>query len=126
MRIRSAVEIEDAAAGAEPSNRESRIKAGYRRLLRAVIDGKGSVAAARKSAANPPSHRQRRSDETPLRPGRRAAAAEYLSGFLCAAMALALLGTGCAGPRPLKGGKAATTRSQAGLIEQTVAQGAVK
>ena len=40
MRIRSAVEIEDPAAGAEPSNRERRIKAGYRRLLRAVFDGK--------------------------------------------------------------------------------------
>ena len=40
MRIRSAVEIEDPAAGAEPTNRERRIKAGYRRLLRAVLDGK--------------------------------------------------------------------------------------
>ena len=34
-----------------------------------------------------------------------------------------LLVTGCAGPRPLKGGKATTTRNQAGLIQQTVAQG---
>ena len=36
---------------------------------------------------------------------------------------LALLVAGCAGPRPLKGGKATTTRNQAGLIQQTVAQG---
>jgi hypothetical protein len=43
--------------------------------------------------------------------------------LLCVAFVLALLVTGCAGPRPLKGGKATTTRSQAGLIQQTVAQG---
>ena len=34
-----------------------------------------------------------------------------------------MLATGCAGPRPLKGGKAVTTRSPAGVIEQTIAQG---
>ena len=53
----------------------------------------------------------------------RPAAADYLSRFLCMGCALALLATGCAGPRPLKGGKATTTRNQAGLIQQTVAQG---
>ena len=37
---------------------------------------------------------------------RHRAAAEYLSGFLCVAFILALLVSGCAGPRPLKGGKA--------------------
>jgi hypothetical protein len=36
---------------------------------------------------------------------------------------LGLLVAGCAGPRPLKGGKASTARNQAGLIQQTVAQG---
>ena len=47
----------------------------------------------------------------------------YLSRFLCAGFALALLATGCAGPRPLKGGRAATTHKQAGVIEQTLEHG---
>ena len=51
------------------------------------------------------------------------AAVGYLSRFLCAGFALALLATGCAGPRPLKGGKAVTTRKPAGVIEQTLVQG---
>ena len=38
-------------------------------------------------------------------------------------MGMSLLVTGCVAPRPLKGGKATTTRNQAGLIQQTVAQG---
>ena len=46
-----------------------------------------------------------------------------MSLFLCLGFTLALLVTGCAGPRPLKGGKAATTRNPGGVIEQTVAQG---
>jgi hypothetical protein len=54
---------------------------------------------------------------------RRSAATEYLSRFLCAGFALALLVTGCAGPRPLKGGKAVTTRTPAGIVEQTLVQG---
>jgi hypothetical protein len=48
---------------------------------------------------------------------------DYLSRFLCVGFALALLATGCAGPRPLKGGKAVTTHKPAGVIEQTVVQG---
>jgi hypothetical protein len=36
---------------------------------------------------------------------------------------LALAVTGCAGPRPLKGGKAVTTRKPTGVIEQTLVQG---
>ena len=55
---------------------------------------------------------------------RRPAAGDYLSRFLCAGFVAVLLATaGCVGPRPLKGGKATTTRNQAGLIQQTVAQG---
>jgi hypothetical protein len=54
---------------------------------------------------------------------RRPAAADYLSRFLCAGFALALLATGCAGPRPLKGGRAVTTHKPAGVIEQTLVQG---
>ena len=55
--------------------------------------------------------------------GPRPAAVGYLSRFLCAGFALALLATGCAGTRPLKGGKALTTRKPAGTVEQTLVQG---
>ena len=54
---------------------------------------------------------------------RRPAATDYLHSFLSAWLALALLATGCAGPRPLKGGKAVTTHKPAGVIEQTLVQG---
>jgi hypothetical protein len=37
--------------------------------------------------------------------------------------ALALAVTGCAGPRPLKGGRAVTTRKPTGIVEQTLVQG---
>jgi hypothetical protein len=37
--------------------------------------------------------------------------------------ALALAVTGCAGPRPLKGGKAVVTRSPGGSVQQTLTQG---
>jgi hypothetical protein len=47
---------------------------------------------------------------------------DYLSRFLCVGFALALLATGCAGPRPLKGGKAVITRKPAGVVEQTLVQ----
>jgi hypothetical protein len=53
----------------------------------------------------------------------RPAAADYLSRFLCVGFALALAVTGCVGPRPLKGGKAITTRKPTGVIEQTLLQG---
>ena len=53
---------------------------------------------------------------------RRLAAVSYLSRFLCVGFALALLATGCAGPRPLKGGRAVTTHKSAGIVEQTLAQ----
>jgi hypothetical protein len=33
------------------------------------------------------------------------------------------MATGCAGPRPLKGGKAVITRKPAGVVEQTLVQG---
>jgi hypothetical protein len=46
----------------------------------------------------------------------------YLSRFLCIGFALTLFATGCAGPRPLKGGKAVTARKPEGIIEQTIVQ----
>jgi hypothetical protein len=39
------------------------------------------------------------------------------------AFVLALAVTGCVGPRPLKGGKAVTTRKPTGIVEQTLVQG---
>ena len=54
---------------------------------------------------------------------RRPAAVEYLSTFLCACLTLALLASGCAGPRPLKGGRAVITRTPGGVVEQTLVQG---
>jgi len=131
MRIRSAVEIEDPAAGTERSNRERRIKAGYRRLLRAVLDGKGGESKAQslssadcemrnaKSGVQGSKFGVRRSKFNP----RHRAAEVYLSRFLCVGFVLALTVTGCAGPRPLKGGKAITTRKPTGIVEQTLVQG---
>ena len=46
----------------------------------------------------------------------------YLSRFLCVGFALALLATGCVGPRLLKGGKGVTTHKPAGVSEQTLVQ----
>jgi hypothetical protein len=48
---------------------------------------------------------------------------DYLARFLCAGFVLALLATGCAGPGPLKGGRAVTTRQPSGVVEQTLVQG---
>jgi len=59
---------------------------------------------------------------TPSKP-QRPAAVSYLSRFLCVGYALALMATGCTGPRPLKGGKAVTKHKPAGVIEQTLVQG---
>ncbi len=115
MRIRSAVEIEDPAAGAEASNRERRIKAGYQRLLRAAFDGRREPEGRKAKGSRLKEGR----DTESRRPG----AVDYLSRFLCAWFALALLVTGCVGPRPLKGGRAVTTHKPAGIIEQTLVQG---
>ncbi len=46
-----------------------------------------------------------------------------LSRFLCPGLVLAFLLTGCAGSRPLKGGKAVTTHSTGGAVQQTLVQG---
>ena len=46
-----------------------------------------------------------------------------MARFLCAGLALGLLASGCAGPRPLKGGKVVITRTPGGVVEQTLVQG---
>ena len=50
------------------------------------------------------------------------AVVDYLARFLCAGLAVVLLATGCAGPRPLKGGKAVVTRTPGGSVQQTLIQ----
>jgi hypothetical protein len=142
MRIRSAVQIEDSSAGAEPSNRERRIKAGYRRLFRGAGDeGRGAKLRGRKASGEgrkpkaaseiPESlvheplttdHGPTRSSSLSPRTSGRPAAADYLSRFLCVGFALALAVTGCVGPRPLRGGKAVVTRSPGGSVQQTLTQ----
>jgi hypothetical protein len=87
-----------------------------------------SVHSPRSTVHSPQSHSTRdaalRTQDSRRDSGRRLPAAlGFLSRFLCAGFALALLVTGCAGPRPLKGGKAAITRRPTGVIEQTVVQG---
>jgi hypothetical protein len=54
--------------------------------------------------------------------GRRAASAGYLARLLCVGVGLAVLAAGCAGPRPLKGGRAVITRKPTGVVEQTLLQ----
>ena len=77
-----------------------------------MLDGKGGESKVQ-SLKSKVRHQKR---------GARAAEV-YLSRFLCAGFVLALAVTGCAGPRPLKGGKAITTRKPTGVIEQTLVQG---
>ncbi|MCX6930358.1 MAG: hypothetical protein NT154_45195 [Verrucomicrobia bacterium] len=80
----------------------------------------------------PPGRVQPPAGETPAEPAGedacatlrpRRAAEVYLSRFLCVGFVIALAVTGCAGPGPLKGGKAITTRKPTGVIEQTLVQG---
>src|ERR1035438_4882126 len=66
---------------------------------------------------------QKPEDGRPRTEDRRPAAVGYLARFLCAGLTLALLASGCVGPRPLKGGRAVTIRKPAGGIEQTLVQG---
>ena len=53
---------------------------------------------------------------------RRPAAVAYLWRFLCAGFVLAFLVAGCAGPRPLKGGKAIVTRTPGGSVQHILTQ----
>ena len=79
---------------------------------------KGRSAGMRKSEVQGSKFDVQRSKFKPRRP----AAVEYLSRFLCVGYALALLAAGCAGPHPLKGGKAIVTRTPGGSVQQTLTQ----
>ena len=105
--------------------RKDRINAGWLRLWRTVypntpppVEGRTQKTEVR--VPNPEASRHKPDDRSPE--DRRSAADDYLNSLLCAWLALALLLTGCVGPRPLKGGRAVTTRKPAGVIEQTLVQ----
>ncbi len=118
MKKNVPVKKQPVEAQAQPPNIQRRINAGWLRLWRAVWPNiapprkvQGSGFKVRGSKFSPHA-----SDE------QRPAAVDHLATFLAAWLALVLLATGCA-TRPLKGGKAVTTHSPVGAIEQTIVQG---
>ena len=126
MRAKTPTRMGQPAAKGQDPHRERRINACWLRFWKTVypdIPPPTEVRSPKSTVRSPQSPTQDAGHKTQDSARRHHAAADYLSRFLCAGFALALLVTGCAGPRPLKGGKATTTRSQAGLIQQTVAQG---
>jgi hypothetical protein len=92
-------------------------------LASQVPSPESAVHSSQSTVRSPKSPTQDAGRKTQDSARRHRAAADYLSRFLCAGFALALLGTGCVGPRPLKGGKAVITRKPTGVVEQTVMQG---
>jgi hypothetical protein len=90
---------------------QRRINAGWLKLWRAVYP-------------NTPPPRQVQSPGSRVQgPAKRCpAAVERLAAFLAVWSAFALLVTGCAGSRPLKGGRVVTSRNPAGVIKQTLVQ----
>ena len=120
------------AAKGQSADLHRRIHAGYIRLLHTILQ---TPVAPRRRAPRGEGERTPKSQvrgrcaevrgskfevqglKLKARPSsaRQPAAADYLSRFLCAGFAVVLMATGCAGPRPLKGGKAVTTRKPAGV-----------
>src|ERR1035438_8928579 len=96
----------------QPPDIQRRINGGWLRLWRTVYPN-----------TPPPQTVQSLKSKVQSPADRRPAAVERLATFLSVWLALVLLATGCAGPRPLKGGRAVTTRKPAGIVEQTLVQG---
>ena len=105
----------------QPPDIQRRINAGWLKLWRAVYPNTPPPCEAQSPRS------KIRSLEEKVRPSRsavqaqRTAASDYLSRFLCVGFVLALFVAGCAS-RPLKGGKAVTTRKSGGIMEQTIVQ----
>jgi hypothetical protein len=118
MKKNRAKTPQPAAKGQSPEV-QRRINAGWLRLWKAVYPHTPPPREVRSLRSKVQSLKSK----TQRAAARRPAAVDYLSRLLCAGFALALLATGCAGPRPLKGGKAVTTHKPAGVIEQTLVQG---
>ena len=112
MRKNLPVKKETVAARGQRPDIQRRINGGWLRLWRAVYPNTPPPTKVQ----SPRSNVQRPAEQLP-------AAVERLASFLSVWLALALLVTGCTAPRPLKGGKAATTHKPAGVIEQTLVQG---
>jgi len=87
------------------------------------MNAKSKVQSLKSKVHRPEAKVQSPKSKVRSRADRRPAAVERLASFLSVWLILALLATGCAGPRPLKGGKAVTTHKPAGVIEQTLVQG---
>ena len=103
----------------QPPEVERRINAGWLRLWKTVWPNIPPPVQGRRQKAE--GRKPKTAAALPEEP--RPAAVDYLSRLICVGYALALLATGCAGPGPLKGGKAVTTHKPAGVIEQTLIQG---
>jgi len=140
MKQNVPVKKQPPAAKGQAPDIQRRINGGWLRLWRVVYPNtppptevqslESKVQSPERGVQGPKSKGRRPGDEERdsrfkvRRPGeRQPAAVDYLSSLLCAWLALALLLTGCASPRPLKGGKAVTTHKPAGIIEQTLVQG---
>ena len=133
MKTKVPVEEQPVATKGQTPDIQRRINAGWLKLWRAVYPNtpppvkvqslKSKVqsleAGVQGSRLNVQGSKFSLSPSEPQHP----AAVGYLSRFLCAGFVLALLATGCAGTRPLKGGNAVTTRKPAGIVEQTLVQG---
>src|ERR1035441_2076825 len=130
MKINVPVKKQPVAVKRQTPDIQRRINAGWLRLWKTVWPNTPPPVKVQSLKSKVQSREERRpagsrSLESKVQslksPG--SAAGDYLSRFLCAVFALALLATGCAGTRPLKGGKAVTTRKPAGTVEQTLVQG---
>ena len=126
MKKNVPIKMKRVAAKGQAPDIQCRISGGWLKLWRTVWPNTPpptNVHGLKAKVQSPRSRVQRPKAEVQRTAAWRPAAADYLSRLICLGCALALLATGCAGPRPLKGGKAVTTRKPAGVIEQTLVQG---
>jgi hypothetical protein len=118
MKTNVPIKKQPVEPGTQPPGIQRRINAGWLRLWRTVYPNTPPPTKVQ----SPGSQVQGSGFKVQGSMVQRPAAVDYLSRFLCVGFALALLATGCAGHRPLKGGKAVTTRKPEGVIEQTIVQ----
>jgi hypothetical protein len=111
MRTNVSIKRQPVEAKSQPPETQRRINAGWLRLWRKVYPD-----------TPPPGEQRRMKEECRMQKAGRPAAVEYLSRLLCVGCVLALMVTGCAGPRALKGGKVVTSRKPGRVIEQTLVQ----
>ena len=114
------------AAQGQAPDIQRRINAGWLRLWKAVHPNTPpptEVQSLKSKVQSPGSRVQGPKSKVQSPADRRPAVLDLLSPLLTIWLTLTLLVTGCAGPRPLKGGRAVTTRKPAGVIEQTLLQG---